>query len=234
MRGLAGGVAGGFLGSMLFSSMGNAFGGGAGLGGGGGGGIGLIEIVLIGAAAFFGYRWFRNRQQQNLATAGGPALGAMNRGFEQTDSRSALPSTWEPQAVALTLEKPTEEEVTDMFFKLQGAWTRRDLLSAQPLLGNEMKTILQSDVDDLLTQKRINRLENISMRKVMLGEPWAEGNETLVTARFSANLLDYTVDEQTGQVVSGDATTPVKFEEDWTFAKMGSDGTWKIAGIQQV
>ena len=60
MRNIAGGMAGGFLGSMLFSSMGNA----AGVNGAaGGGGIGMLEILLIAGLAYFGFRWWKSRQQ---------------------------------------------------------------------------------------------------------------------------------------------------------------------------
>ena len=57
MGGIAGFALGGLLGSMLFGGLGGGL-------GGLGGGIGLLEIVMIGGAAFFLFRMFRARQQQ--------------------------------------------------------------------------------------------------------------------------------------------------------------------------
>src|SRR2546426_1123164 len=60
MGGLAGLALGGLLGSMLFG----------GLGGGFRGGLGLLELVLIGGAAYFLFRMLRGRQQPTPSYAG--------------------------------------------------------------------------------------------------------------------------------------------------------------------
>ncbi|MBF0436180.1 MAG: Tim44 domain-containing protein [Magnetococcales bacterium] len=65
LGGLGGFMLGGMLGSMLFGH------GGAGVGGGGGGGIGLLEILLIGGAIWFGWRWFKRQQAQQSQMASG-------------------------------------------------------------------------------------------------------------------------------------------------------------------
>ena len=48
-----------------------------------------------------------------------------------------------------------------------------------------------------------------------------------------ANLLDYTTDERTGEVVSGSLTEPVKFQEYWTFTRPVWDNPWKLSAIHQ-
>ncbi len=49
--------------------------------------------------------------------------------------------------------------------------------------------------------------------------------------RISANLLDYTVDESTGQVISDSKADPVKFEEYWTFTRPIGHHAWKLSAI---
>ena len=58
-------------------------------------------------------------------------------------------------------------------------------------------------------------------------------NPHYITVRFYANLLDYTVDETTGQVVSGSKTEPVKFEEYWTFTRPVGNNPWQLSAITQ-
>lgn len=65
LGGLGGLMLGGMLGSMLF--------GGAGAAGTGAGGIGLMEILLIGGAIWFGIRWYK--RQRTTAPATSPAFG---------------------------------------------------------------------------------------------------------------------------------------------------------------
>ena len=50
---------------------------------------------------------------------------------------------------------------------------------------------------------------------------------------FLANLLDYTVEDATGKVMSGSATEPVKFEEFWTWVRPVGPNPWRLSAINQ-
>jgi predicted lipid-binding transport protein (Tim44 family) len=50
---------------------------------------------------------------------------------------------------------------------------------------------------------------------------------------FTANLLDYAVDEVTGEVLSGSTSSPVKFQEFWTFSRNHGSSQWQLSGINQ-
>lgn len=226
MRGLAGGLAGGFLGSMLFSSLGH--GGIGGLsGGGGGGGMGLLEIILIGALIFLGYRYFRSRQK--------PAYSP-DDSYQRNAFESNAQTHWQPrpqQIEPVSTAGIDPDVASDLFFKIQGAWTRRDLASVRPNLGPEIQQGLEHDLAELRKNQQINRLENITVRSTEVTSAWVEGNVEYATVRFTANLLDYTVDERTNQVVQGSDHTPTKFQEFWTFAREGAFGAWRLMGIEQ-
>ncbi|HUL00114.1 MAG TPA: Tim44 domain-containing protein, partial [Nitrospirota bacterium] len=122
----------------------------------------------------------------------------------------------------------------DIFFRIQGAWANRDLTAVNSILTVEMKNIFQQDIDSLLREKRVNRLENIAIRKVEPVEVWQEAGQDFIKALFTANLLDYTTDESTGAVVAGNKTEPVKFEECWTFTRPVGNNPWKLSAISQV
>jgi predicted lipid-binding transport protein (Tim44 family) len=121
----------------------------------------------------------------------------------------------------------------DLFFKIQGAWANREMSGARNLLTDEMSGILQGDAEKLKSERKMNRLENIAVRSVDIVEAWQESGRDYITVRFYANLLDYTVDENTGQVVSGSKTDPVKFEEYWTFTRPVGNNPWKLTAINQ-
>lgn len=230
LRGMAGGIAGGFLGSMLFSSIGRAAGG---LGGGTGGGIGFFEIALFAGLAYLGFRWWKSRQQP----ATGIGMHAQGYSTPQfgVNSSGRISNPEVGQFSALAPAGIDTETASDIFFKVQGAWTRRDDSSISNLLGKEMQTMLASDLAELKQEQKINRLENISVRKTEVTDSWLEEGQEFSKVRFTANLLDYTVSEKTGQVVEGSDSLPVKFEEDWTFTKgPNTYDTWRLAGIHQV
>jgi predicted lipid-binding transport protein (Tim44 family) len=96
-----------------------------------------------------------------------------------------------------------------------------------------MLNIFQQDVNRMVAEKRFNRLENIAVREVEIVDAGQNRGEEFITAKFYANLLDYTTDEKSDQVVSGSTMEPVKFLEYWTFSRSVGEKSWVLAGITQ-
>ncbi len=240
-RSIAGGVMGGLIGGMLFRSLGF----GSPDGGGMFGGIGLFEIVLIGAILYFLYRFMKRRREE--ATAGATYQGSQSAGTAIPPSQPAyIPSAGNAavddvqqgishvrQMDAGFDEKVFTDACMDVFFQIQGAWANRDMSTAKNVLTDEMYGILSEDARKLKSEKKINRLDNIAVRSVDINEVWQESGQDYITVRFQANLLDYTIDESTKQVLSGSRTEPVKFEEYWTFTRPVGKNAWKLSAIQQ-
>ncbi len=233
-RSMAGGLLGGMLGGMLFRSLG--FGGY----GFGGSGIGLFEIILIAGIGYMLFRMVTRRQREAVSydqesyhqTYQAPGVyGGTSSNYQAGDVATGLAHI--RQMDASFDEGRFGDQVMDIFFRIQGAWMNRDLTSAAGLLTGEMQGILQGDVDNLVREKRVNHLENIAVRNVEIVEAWQEAGQDYVTALIYANLLDYTTDDTTGQVVAGSRTEPVKFEEYWTFTRPVGNNPWRLTAINQ-
>ncbi|MBI5904624.1 MAG: Tim44 domain-containing protein, partial [Deltaproteobacteria bacterium] len=152
MRGLAGGLAGGFLGSMLFGGMRGGVGDGM-----GGGGIGFLEILLLGGLGYIGYRYFVKRRQAQAEAYSTPQYSQVGTG--PYASPAALPAedasvSDRRQGIGRIRqmdpsfdEKAFADAATDLFFRIQGAWTRRDMSSVAGLLTDEMRGTMQEDVN---------------------------------------------------------------------------------------
>ncbi len=238
LRGVAGGILGGVIGGMLFRSLG--FGGW----GGAGGGIGFFDIILIGGIIYLIYRFIKRRRAENPAYQD----TSYQRGYESEKvtpiAGYGAPVVEETGDVATGLahirqmdayfdENRFNDGVMDIFFKVQGAWMNRDLSTVSGILTDEMKRIIQEDVDTLIREKKINRLENIAVRDVEIVEAWQESGQDFITVRIYANLLDYTADDTTGSVLAGSKTDPVKFEEYWTLTRPVGNNPWKLSAISQ-
>jgi predicted lipid-binding transport protein (Tim44 family) len=240
---LSGGLLGGLVGGLLFRSL---FGVAP---AGGGGGFGLLDILLLAGLAYLVY-WYIKRKRREAEVA---AAYYLTRGTVELPSKPQYPQVYsQPRVVALERDLDLEQGladirqldpafdeagfqdmVMDIFFKIQNAWTNRNMSSVKPLLTEELFGILQQEADQLKAQKIINRLENIAVRSVDITAAWQESDSDFITARVYANLLDYNVDEITGQVVEGSKTAPVKFQEYWTFTRPGGDNPWQLSAINQ-
>jgi len=244
MRSMAGGLAGGMLGSMLFSSFAGA---GAGTGvAGTGGGIGLFEIILLAGGGYLLFRFIKKKRAESELLPVGQ--GVSQRGSvmpifsTRQNNEPVVESLVDGVAAGLAHIRQMDHSfdlnrfndvAMDNFFKIQSAWMNRDLSSVEGVLTDEMKQIFQADLDQLLRDKRVNRLENIAVRNVEVTEIWQESGQDYITASIYANLLDYTTDEISGAIVSGSKTEPVKFDEFWTFTRPVGNNPWRLADISQ-
>lgn len=237
MRSMAGGIVGGMLGGMLFRSLGFS-----GMGGGmGGGGIGLFEIILLAGIGYLIYRFIKKRRAEGSANSFEPepyrggTVTPISQGYqtippevEDADAGLGHIRQFDPSFD----ENRYTDLVMDNFFKIQGAWMNRDLAPVQGLLTDEMRRVFQTDLDRLIRDKQINRLENIAVRNVEIVEAWQESGQDYINTLVYANLLDYTTDES-GAVLSGSKSDPIKFEEYWTFTRPVGNNPWKLTAIDQ-
>ena len=220
---------GGFLGSMLFGGMGRGF---------GGSGIGLFEILLIGGIIYFLVKKF-SRPRNTVD----PGFHSFDQGSNFTSGfNGPPPPPLDPLQAGLKEiaehdpefdQEHFREVAQDVFFKIQAGWTKRDLSSIRHLLGDTLAREYEGHFAEMAAKGQFNRLENIAVRKVEILDAGIDGNEEFITILFTANLLDYTVDEAGGAVISGDPLEPVKFKEKWTFARPMGSPDWKLEGISE-
>lgn len=234
---MAGGLAGGLLGGMLFRSLG--------FGGGFGGGFGMFDLLLLVGIGYLIFWIVRRSRMVEEAPATGyysqmPApsygsTGASTARFERTSSSQDL----EQGLAHIRQMDPRFDEAafrewcSDSFFRLQAAWMHRDLEKLRPLLTEEMQEVFRKQIEDLRSKRQINKLENIAVRSIEVTEAWQEHGLDYITVRYLANLLDYTVEEASGKIVTGSDSEPVKFEEFWTWVRPVGPNPWRLAAINQ-
>jgi predicted lipid-binding transport protein (Tim44 family) len=195
--------------------------------------MGLSDIVILGLLAHFAWKLLRSRAPAPAPTyAGiGPDGGhhALARSFDPAprdlDTVRRSDPSFDNAAVAKT--------ATELFIRVQGAWTARDVRPIGALLTPGMQAELQRDCEQMKAKGRVNRLDDIAVRTADVVEGWNEQGQDYVTVRIEAHVLDYTTDEKTGQVVEGNASEPVTFEEFWTFTRPQWAKTWRLSAIRQ-
>ena len=244
MRGLGGGLLGGAIGSMLFGGVGHGMGMGGGIGGSG---LGLFEILIIGGLIYFLYRKFKKKPSSNSnrssfsSSDGGYAADGAYEDVSTPPSRPPDMASGDAAMDELDVIRGYDpgfdperfkEFAQDVFFKVQAAWTRRDISVMKQYLGAQLLQEYEQHFADLKAKGQENRLENIAVRKVDIVDMGEMNGEPFVIIQLRANLLDYTVDEGSGKVLEGSPSEPVKFQERWAFSKSGSSD-WKLEGIQE-
>jgi len=235
-RGVAGGLLGGAMGALLFGS----------LFGMGGQGIGLLPILLLAGVAFFFYRSYTRSQTMRQAAVGPPSGSSsrVNTDFEiGGGAASPPPPAVDPVQDGLTQIRRTDpgfdetyflEVASDVFFQIQAGWAGRDLSTYRHLLGDQLAAEYAHHFDEMRAAGRVNKLDNVTVRSVEIVAAGSRDGEDFITVQFTAALLDYTIDELSGEVVDGSRTNPVKFAEHWTWARTVGTENWRLEGIDIV
>jgi len=242
LYGLGGGLAGSMLGSLLFGRSGYG-----GMGGGGGGfGFGdIIILLIIAGILYWVYKRYKAKKAMQMSSSSATGYSSYSSNeqpaYDYGNTGYGAQPAGDPVGEGLRHIASTDpsfnenafcEIAEDLFFKIQGGWTRRDLTPISDLLTPQMRETLQADIDRYLADKKINRLENIAVRNVEIVDAVQDQGEEYLTVRYTASLLDFETDES-GKLISGSSTDPVKFLEYWTYTRKVGDRSWRLAGITQ-
>src|SRR5215468_7902536 len=204
-------------------------------------GIGLLELLLIGGAAFLVFRMLRGRSDARPEPAYAGAYGSADRGWpagsgtlmEAPPGESdldrgvghirSMDASFDPTGFA--------EWAKGTFADVQAGIARRDLSAVQDRLTPQEFGRLQAQCDQLRGARRTNRIERVQIGRAEVTEAWQESGQDWVTVYFAVSLVDYTVDDSTGAVMEG-ATTPVDIQEYWTFTRPVGPKPWRLSAIQ--
>lgn len=239
-RGLMGGLLGAGIGALLFGSM---F-------GMGGNGMGILPLLLLAGAGYFFYRRFMKKPAAEQGYQSYQAPGAPNYERNYTGQDYAgqpysapfqdIPAEEETGLAAIRKTDPEFDEAhflevaSDVFFRVQAGWMRRDIESFRHLLGAKLTEEYAEHFREMTAKHEINKLESISVRKVSVADAGSDGSRDFVTVLFTANLLDYTVDDRDNSLIRGSMTEPVKFAEEWTWTRPVGTDDWLLEGIEVV
>lgn len=118
------------------------------------------------------------------------------------------------------------------FRKLQECWEKREFSPMAPLLMKDLFAQHSAQLNGLVRNHEINRIENLAIKNVdLVNIRYTEKpDQREFTALITATACDYYVDDRTGKYLRGDKA-PAAFQEFWTFHF--SEGTWLLREIEQ-
>lgn len=229
--GFGGGGDGGFGGFPLWPLL--VFGHGS--------GVGTLIVLLV---VYYLYRRYATGTGTSMVN---PAGEAWNTAFDEQPSRMSSATlvggapVADPQAVAAGIaaikqHDPNFDEAAFLdraqtaFFTIQQAWQARNQDLARDVMSAALYERHKMQTDQLIARHRVDVLENIVIghAKIVAVTP-GTAYESIVVA-FSASMSDYTIDEQTKQIVEG-SREPQTFTELWTFIRR-ADAKTNVAQTQ--
>ncbi len=255
-RSMFAGMGGFFLGSMfgrmLFPGMGY----------GGAGGFGLLEMILIFGGIFLLMRFIRNRSFARSSNYSHGHVGVQTDPYQvgtgyghddRSDDDSGYGSGGRASEEDTDAGRVVDEGLRNIsnadnsfsadsfskqmrknFMLFQEAYSSRDVSTIKDLVDGDILKSCEIDIEEMRREKTINKLENINIEKSEFVEVWQEKGFDFITVRYEVSLLDYVVNEDSGDHVSGSASAPIHFIEHWTWARKTGPNGWLLSAIEQI
>jgi len=183
----------------------------AGGGGGGGGGKGgIVNLILlplcIAYSLFVSYLVFRKHKQS-----------------QQALERASEDHFWDPDSL--------KDRVKQVFFKVQEAWMARDQRIAKDCLSDKLFQDHKRQTDLMLQNHTKNMLQDIHLKRARIVEvlDYDDNSKDQFWVHIEGSMIDYTINDKTGDVVSGRKNKSEPFKELWKFVR--EDHGWVLDEI---
>lgn len=98
---------------------------------------------------------------------------------------------------------------SDMFIKLQYAWSDRNLENIRYFVTPELYEQTNNQVQRYISNKQINKLERVSVNLSRLYSFEHQGDRDILRIVLESKMIDYIVDESTGKTIRGNQATNV-------------------------
>jgi len=105
-----------------------------------------------------------------------------------------------------------------VFFKVQQAWTARNQDIARDAMSQSLYERHKLQTDALVAAHRIDVLQDIVIGHARIADVRPGQPYDSIEVYFTASMTDYTIDEQSRQIVEGDRY-PQTFTERWGFIR---------------
>lgn len=92
----------------------------------------------------------------------------------------------------------------EVFLKLQQAWSERDWKKIRPFESEELFSLHNSQLEELIRDNKINKIERIGIKSCNLVSFEIDGDKEVVRVRLNAIMRDYIIDATTKKVLESD------------------------------
>lgn len=129
-------------------------------------------------------------------------------------------------------ESEFKEKLSNLYVRMQNQWTAKDFEPMRPYFTDAMYAQFARQLEQIKAAGQTNYVERISVLSVdCMGFAQDETNNSIV-ARITTRIVDYTVNDASGEVVSGSKTKEKFLTYDWTLIRAKDVMTQENADVE--
>ena len=111
------------------------------------------------------------------------------------------------------------EDVSNLYVRMQNAWTAKDLTPIRPKLTAELYAKSDRQVQAYIKNNQTNHVERISVLNSNIVGCTSDEKNDIITVEFTARVVDYVTDDKTGNIIRGSNSRELFMTYRWTFIR---------------
>lgn len=116
-------------------------------------------------------------------------------------------------------EQALLERVGNLYVQMQEAWQKKDWEPMRGSLSDALFHQMARQLDALREQGLTNCVERIAVLDSFISRYYQEGDDDVLVVRLSTRICDYTIRDDTGELVRGSRTRELFMTYDWKLTR---------------
>ena len=126
------------------------------------------------------------------------------------------------------------EKISNLYVQMQNAWTDKDIAPVRPYFTDALYQQMERQVSMLAKTGRTNYVERIAVLGVTLRGFMQKNGEDHIIVELRTRIVDYTMDDNTGKLISGSQTAEKFMTYEWEISRASGIVTTKGDNMQHV
>lgn len=165
--------------------------------------IGAIVIIIIVIVSM--------KQQKNKKTHVPGAQRTDDAALRPMNEYTALDPAFDEAAL--------RDKLSNWYVQMQNEWQKKDLTPMRPYFADTLYGQLDRQLDTYRTQRKTNYIERIAVLGVTLRGFKQVGDEDHIIVELRTRIVDYTLDDETKKLLSGDQKAERFMTYEWDLSR---------------
>ena len=131
-------------------------------------------------------------------------------------------------------ENDLTAKISNLYVQMQNAWTQKDITVIRPHCTDRFYTQMDRQLEQKRQQHETNYVERIAVLGVTLDGFVQTGGNDVIYATVRTRIIDYTLNDDTGKLVSGSRTQEKFMTYEWELVRQSGVTTQAWAGQKTV
>lgn len=189
----------------------------------------VIVVVIV-----IGYLVLRAKMKTSSGSPAPSSQAVMNPGAARTED-SKLQSVAEYAALDPSFDEAEfKEKLSNLYVQMQNCWTDRDLDPLRPFFTDALFSQMDRQLEQMKKAGRTNHVERITVLGVTLRGFFQQGGEDHMIAELQTRIVDYTVNDNDGSIVSGSDKLEKFMTYEWELTRTTGSETHQTTGTENV